>query len=460
MSASKLIGLLALGLLCWGGTAVADDGGIEYQRPSHLTRYDIATRDELRLGYHLRPLVSGDLAAGWPVLEGVEDQLGEWSTQFLAAPRIANTITEAMPINGQPALRQIDSLVADCAEILHVEKPKVYVRNHPFTNAYVKRAGQANFLVLTSGLLDLYEDAPEELRFVVGHELGHLKCEHLKLRDAAYGLLTAVQSVNLAVVPDRYQAVPPTLGLGRFFTWSREAEISADRAGLLCCQDPQTAYNALQRLLSGLGAESSWIDPESPDFDAEAVIEQYRVWQNEPFVKFVMHIKRFSAQAPFIPERVAALKSWADAGLYRRILARSEPKSASGDQLVVFQKIEVSGLAPEGETVDPYVIVFGEDEQLFKTPAISSTRAATWREFALSHRCADGQPFFFEIWDANTFDDTLLGGFAIYPANPEHDQKRGRTRYTTSIVWDWEQRSSRTRDGVANVEVEFRKRAK
>ena len=59
-----------------------------YDKPSFLSEYDIATRDDLRLSYHIRPLVSGDLAEGWPILEGVEDQLGDWVTQFISAPRI------------------------------------------------------------------------------------------------------------------------------------------------------------------------------------------------------------------------------------------------------------------------------------------------------------------------------------------------------------------------------------
>ena len=103
-------------------TQAADETTRVYDKPSFLSEYDIATRDDLRLSYHIRPLVSGDLAEGWPILEGVEDQLGEWITQFISAPRIANTITQAMPIEGQPALRKIDLIVEDCCKTLHEQE--------------------------------------------------------------------------------------------------------------------------------------------------------------------------------------------------------------------------------------------------------------------------------------------------------------------------------------------------
>ena len=85
--------------------------------------------------------------------------------------------------------------------------------------------------------------------------------------------MAAVQAINVAVVPDKYQAVLPTLGLGRLYTWCRESEISADRAGLLCCGEPKVAYQAIMRLQHGLNPDSPWIDPEAKDFDPEAVIK-------------------------------------------------------------------------------------------------------------------------------------------------------------------------------------------
>lgn len=431
-----------------------------YAKPAFLAATDFATAGDLQLSYHVQPLVSGELVNGWPLLEDVEDQLGEWITQFISAPKIAATITQAMPVEGQPALRKIDEMVTDCCQILHVEKPVIFVRSHPFPQAYVAEAGGKHFLVLTSGLLELYAGAPEEMRFVIGHELGHFKCGHLTSRRAAYGILNAVQTVNLAVVPDEYQTVLPTLGLGRLLSWSREAEISADRAGLLCCQDPQLAYNALLRLLSGIKADSTWVDPSAPNFDANEVIKQFRSWENEPFVDFVMYFKSQSAQSPFIPERVAALKRWAESGAYPSLLERTDATGDSSDQIVVIKSITVHDIASADETADPYVVVHCQERERFRTVSASNRRSVRWREIDEPFHCPDRQPIVCEIWDDDLGSDRLIGGFTIFPVNPEHDEDAGRLQYATSIVWDWKERSSQTRTGLAEVEVEFRERAK
>jgi Zn-dependent protease with chaperone function len=143
--------------------------------------------------------------------------------------------------------------------------------------------------VLTSGLLNLYAGRPEELRFVVGHELGHDLCGHLELGTRAFGVLAAVRAIDLAAVPDRLQGALPTLGLGRVYTWCRESEVSADRAGLLCCGGPKAAYQAVMRLQHGLSPDSPWVDPEAPDFDAEKLIQGFRQWQYQPLERFPFH---------------------------------------------------------------------------------------------------------------------------------------------------------------------------
>ena len=60
--------------------------------------------------------------------------------------------------------------------ILDVEEPELYVTMDPNPNAFTY-GHKSPFIVLTSGLIDLLGD--EELSFVVGHELGHIKAGHV-----------------------------------------------------------------------------------------------------------------------------------------------------------------------------------------------------------------------------------------------------------------------------------------
>ena len=455
--------MFAIALITFAVLAVNALGGpIPDRTPGAITPYDFATRDDLLFTHLLAPLMKGE-PTGWGILDGIGKQLGEWVNQFVGAQQIANIITESFPIEGQPTLRTLRGEVEHCARTLGLDTPEVYVRNSPFTQAYVARAFDQNHLVMTSGLLELYEGRPEELKFVIGHELGHVKCGHLELKQKAFGLLTAVQAINIAVVPDKYQVILPTLGLGRLYTWCRESEISADRAGLLCCGEPKAAYQAIMRLQHGLKPDSSMIDPEKPDFDPAPVIKNFQQWQYRPFVKLILDLKRHELVHPFVPERLAALKAWVDTGVYRSILAR---RAAVTDQLIEVVKIQAFELASANEKVDPYVLVFDKDQQFLRTRAAAGLRNAEWRGFKTTDKGVDqprhfldGQPLFFEIWDDNTpLPSTFIGGFVAYPDGHDAVQDKAGERvakYTIKILWDWKDPRSISRSGFARVTFRF-----
>jgi Zn-dependent protease with chaperone function len=413
----------------------------------------------------LSPLLSGDVA-GWPLLGDLGKEMGDWIKSLVEAPRIANVVTETFPVEGQNALRPVEELVARCAETLGVEKPAVHVRNSPLALAYVVRAYDRDHLVLTSALLNLYEGRPDELAFVIGHELGHVKCDHIGLKNKAFGLLAVIRGINVSVVPDRYQSVLPALALGRLYTWCRESEVSADRAGLLCCGEPRAAYQAVMRLLHGLRPDSRWIDPEKEEFDPKKVIQEFEQWQYRPFVKLLVDLQRHTMEAPFIPERLAALKVWADTGAHREILARRS--GSRGGQFIEVTRIRAYELAPEGQTVCPYVVVYDGVEQVLRTRTGRRLRAGEWKGFKSSDRGVnqprafqDGQPLFFEVWDSGYLSDALVGGFVVYPDSRDSATSPAGERtaeYTTRILWDWKVPGSVARSGFARVTVRFSER--
>lgn len=428
-----------------------------------VTRYDIATRDDLLFDYLIQDLMVGDVAS-LPILSNLAKSVGDWINQFVDANRIAGIITEAMPIDGQESLKSVDDLVVECAQTLGLPKPLVHVRNHHVRNAYISSINGKFHFVLTSSLLDLYEDRPQELKFIIGHELGHALLGHESTKRKAFGILWAIQTIEPAAVPDKFQNVLPPLALGRLFTWSREAEISADRAGLLCCGDPEVAYQAMMRLLHGLNPNSPWIDPTHPEFNVGEVIRSFQEWQNQPLVRFILYLKRQQLTHPYIPERLAALKVWADTGAYRSILDR--PKTSPQRQLVEIVSIEAFDLAPEGGTVYPYVVVRDGKQYVLRTHYARKGRAAWWGDFPRGHKSiqqprqlSDGQPLFFEIWDSGYVYDGFVGGFAVYPyrrdATKEEQSDGYVAEYTARILWDWKEAQTITRPGYAVVRVRF-----
>ena len=119
--------------------------------PGRITRDDITTRNDLLLSHLVAPAMVGDIEQ-WSkrLLGGLPGQVGDWVNQFIDATRMANIITEAFPIEGQPGLRSVNEVVADCARTLGVDKPAVYLRNSPQTRIYTVQAGGQYHLVISA----------------------------------------------------------------------------------------------------------------------------------------------------------------------------------------------------------------------------------------------------------------------------------------------------------------------
>ncbi|ETN95908.1 M48 family metallopeptidase [Zhouia amylolytica] len=96
------------------------------------------------------------------------------------------------------------------------------------------------YIILSSGILERFEK--EELAFVIGHEIGHVLFEHFKY------------PVKYILDEGRNDLAP--IHAMKLYAWNRNAEISADRAGLLCCQDFEAAGRTFFKLSSGVTTDS------------------------------------------------------------------------------------------------------------------------------------------------------------------------------------------------------------
>jgi Zn-dependent protease with chaperone function len=87
--------------------------------------------------------------------------------------------------------------------------------------------------------------------------------------------------------------------------WSRRAEITCDRAGLLCSSDVDVSMRALAKL--ALGSVKLY-----EEFNLEAYLEQYDEGQDG-----IGKITEITASHPWLPKRVKALRAFAESRLYR-----------------------------------------------------------------------------------------------------------------------------------------------
>ena len=179
-------------------------------------------------------------------IEGIEGDIQTTSDHILR-----NLYGHAFRIDSSssPYLYEI---IEGCASKLHLQDFKInsFINSSSEVNASCSRNGNDITLNFNAGLINKF-DKPE-LEFVVGHELGHALFEHHKL--PAYGICQS-------------NTIGPSK-LIKLMSWSRQAEISADRAGLICCGGLENATNALIKLSTG------GIGPPVIEFDHDSFYNQ------------------------------------------------------------------------------------------------------------------------------------------------------------------------------------------
>ncbi len=125
-------------------------------------------------------------------------------------------------------------------------EPKLYVAQNPVANSHALGQEQP-YLVVNTGILELMDEG--ELRTILAHELGHIKCGHSILIQMAIWAMGAASMLGEL-----------TLGLGNligsgvilaFYEWRRKAELSADRAGMLVLDDLETVMQTMMKLAGG-----------------------------------------------------------------------------------------------------------------------------------------------------------------------------------------------------------------
>ena len=181
-----------------------------------------------------------------------------------------------------------------CSEKLDLSIPlELYVFSSPSYNAAcVKPEAGRLFVMFSSSILEAF--TADEISFVMGHELGH----HL------YGH----HDIPIGYIMRGNNRPNPRLAL-TLTSWSRYAEISADRAGAYCANNLEAVAHALFKLASGLSGTYAQFSVD--DFLAqvdEMQLEDGQPGQGAPTEDwFLTH--------PFSPLRVKALKLFHDSEL-------------------------------------------------------------------------------------------------------------------------------------------------
>lgn len=176
-------------------------------------------------------------------------------------------------------------------------------------NAYTTGIEEPVVVIYSSTLANT--DA--EMLHLLGHELGHIKCGHLRYHQLAYHLNAVLAS---------FGGLAETAAVGMQYAimdWSRKAEYSADRAGLIAAADLGAV---LDETMTMLGRSDKIPDMH---FSADVVMKQADDFEeNTSDLAGMLLYAAYTAQAthPWSILRLRQLRDWYDSGEYAKVVAK------------------------------------------------------------------------------------------------------------------------------------------
>ena len=238
----------------------------------------------------------------------VVEKLNAWGIERILRVRLTGSYIRVQPDNF-PAIYRILAIVRDRLDVpIHVD---LYIAAGGEINAYTVGV-ERPLIVLTTALVDLLSE--DEIMFVIAHELGHVKSRHVLYYQIAE---------FLPVIADVLGSV--TFGMGDLFSltievallyWKRMSEFTADRAGLLGCQNADAAWRTMIKLAGLPSKYYGSINTE--DFLRQA--KDFKDMDTDALSKIAKALSTLGATHPWTVLRAQQLHIWIESGGYQFVL--------------------------------------------------------------------------------------------------------------------------------------------
>ncbi|MFW5628995.1 MAG: M48 family metallopeptidase [Candidatus Cloacimonadaceae bacterium] len=202
----------------------------------------------------------------------------------------------------------------DACNILDIKQiPDLYLAQGYEINAYTVGVNKHLIVLYTSCLDKLDYD---ELLFILGHELGHIKSQHVLYRQIAQYLPNIV-----AIIGQLTFGIGSLLGTGLEIAlkdWMRKSEFSCDRAGLLVCQNFEAALSCMIKM-------SGFPPSQYSNIDVNSLLEQaneFEEFDDNYLDKVAKTLSILNETHPWLVMRAKELNKWIQRGHYDGIIKK------------------------------------------------------------------------------------------------------------------------------------------
>ena len=204
---------------------------------------------------------------------------------------------------------KIYQYLEDACRILDLKKvPDLYISWDYSINACTIGA-ENPIIILNSGLIDLCKD--DEIMFIIGHECGHIKSNHM-----LYHMMAGIINTIIDSIPGG------TLLAGgiqfALYYWNRMSDFTADRAGLLCCQNQDAMITSFIKMAGLPQSEFDNIKPET--FIQQA--RDFKMLDYDGMNKAIKFLSIADESHPWTVMRSAELLKWIEDGEYNQFVTR------------------------------------------------------------------------------------------------------------------------------------------
>lgn len=196
----------------------------------------------------------------------------------------------------QQQFPEINEVIDTVARRLGMRRSEVFIRFDPTINATAIGFLAKKSVILHSALVEAMQ--LDELHQVIGHEFSHIKCGHTTL-----GVLTTAADIRVPVISQILSLV--------FLRWSRKAEYTCDRGGLIACRDPKAALSAMCKVAVG------------PELFKKMDIEHFLKQQMDLSQNDVARLSESLIDHPYLVRRIQAIEDFYASSQYKELTARN-----------------------------------------------------------------------------------------------------------------------------------------